>query len=148
MSSVNFMSTVKAENGCGGTSTFFPFHLTSFILRTFDAQLTLCRTKRVVEVDQAESCKPSSLRRSTFRHNHAFILCSCRSSRHQIYKFPLIPQQGKDHFDQLNSYGTEHLFTSGLLTNPVLRFQFPKIVFLKIATQYHHPHTHKEKIFP
>lgn len=44
---------------------FFPFHLTSFILRAFDAQLTLCRTKRVAEVDQAESCKPFSLRSYT-----------------------------------------------------------------------------------
>jgi hypothetical protein len=56
------MSTVKVENGCGGTSTLIPFHLTSFILRAFYAQLTLCRTKRVVEVDQAESCKPYNLR--------------------------------------------------------------------------------------
>ena len=59
------MSTVKVENGCGGTSTLFPFHLTSFILRAFYAQLTLCRTKRVVEVDQAKSYKPSDLRRHT-----------------------------------------------------------------------------------
>ena len=59
------MSTVKVENGCGGTSTFFPFHLTSFILRAINAQLTLCRTKRVVEVDQAESRKPFSLRSYT-----------------------------------------------------------------------------------
>ena len=65
MSSVDFMSTVKVENGCGGTSTFFPFHLTSFILRAIDAQLTLYRTKRVVEVDQAESRKPFSLRSYT-----------------------------------------------------------------------------------
>jgi hypothetical protein len=65
MSSIDFMSTVKVENGCGGTSTYMPFHLTSFILRAIDAQLTLFRTKRVVEVDQAESRKPSSLRRST-----------------------------------------------------------------------------------
>ena len=65
MSSIDFMSTVKVANGCGGTSTFFPFHLTSFILRAIDAQLTLYRTKRVVEVDQAESRKPFSLRSNT-----------------------------------------------------------------------------------
>ena len=57
-----FVHVVKAENGCGGTSTFFPFHLTSFILRALAAQLTLCRSKKVLEVVQAESCKPISLR--------------------------------------------------------------------------------------
>ena len=56
---------LKSVNGCGGTSTFFPFHLTSFILRAIYAQLTLCRTKRVVEVDQAESRKPYDLRSSS-----------------------------------------------------------------------------------
>ena len=64
-SSIFLARIVKAENGCGGTSTFFPFHLTSFILRAFCAQLTLYRTKRVVEVDQAESRKPFSLRSNT-----------------------------------------------------------------------------------
>jgi hypothetical protein len=30
----SFYTLLKLVNGCGGTSTFFPFHLTSFILRT------------------------------------------------------------------------------------------------------------------
>ena len=64
-SSIFLLEIFKVENGCGGTSTFFPFHLTSFILRAIDAQLTLYRTKRVVEVDQAESRKPFSLRSYT-----------------------------------------------------------------------------------
>ena len=85
MSSVNFMSTIKVENGCGGTSTFFPFHLTSFILRAFDSQLTLCRTKRVVEVDQTESRKPFSLRSNTVLTSTTTMLW--------FYVFILMPQQ-------------------------------------------------------
>jgi hypothetical protein len=65
MSSIFLVHVFKVENGCGGTSTYIPFHLTSFILRAIDAQLTLCRTKRVVEVDQAESRRPFSLRSYT-----------------------------------------------------------------------------------
>jgi hypothetical protein len=43
----------------------FSFSPNLFYSTGLFSQLTLCRTKRVVEVDQAESCKSSDLRSTT-----------------------------------------------------------------------------------